>query len=334
MDGGGRNGTVAQPPTEPPVLIEVTRGEYVEARHCASLVVLDHRGGVEVAVGDVLAPLLARSSLKPLQAVALVDAGFHAPADWLALACASHDGEPVHIAGVRAMLAAAGLAADDLQCPPSLPLGEAALARWLAAGYHAERVCHNCSGKHAAMLTACHVSGWPLGSYRDPAHPLQAAVQAQIAELTGEPIGPPEVDGCGAPAFAVSLTGLARAFAALGSAQLGAAREVAEAMRAHPELVSGTSGAHVELSREVSGLIAKDGAEGALAAALPDGRAVAAKFRDGSGRGRAPLLAAVLRRWGFDGPTVRRWATVPVLGGGAPAGVIRASAELRALLGD
>jgi L-asparaginase II len=125
---------------------------------------------------------------------------------------------------------------------------------------------------------------------------------------------------------------LARAFARIATAGSGAAGEVAAAIRTHPELVSGASGPHVDLSRAVAGLIAKDGAEGMLAAALPDGRAVAAKFADGTGRGRGPLLAAVLRHWGFDGPAIDRWATLAVLGGGEPVGEVRPSPDLLALL--
>ncbi len=318
----------------PPVLVEVTRGRFVEARHPGSLVLLGADGRVEVSAGDVTTPVLARSSLKPLQAVALLEAGFGGPPAWVALACASHDGEPVHVAGVRSMLASAGLTEAHLQCPPGLPAAEPAVIDWVAAGGRAARVCHNCSGKHAAMLMAAQAAGWPVASYRDPTHPLQIAIRDRLGELAGEEVADVEIDGCGAPAFAVSLTALARAFAAIATATSGPAAEVAAATREHPELVSGTSGAHVELSRAVAGLVAKDGAEGMLAAALPDGRAVAAKFADGTGRGRPPLLAAVLRRWGFDGADVGRWAAVPTLGAGAPVGEIRASQELAALLAD
>jgi L-asparaginase II len=285
-----------------------------------------------VSAGDVTTPVLARSSLKPLQAVTLLEAGFAGPPDSVALACASHDGEPAHVAGVRAMLGAAGLTEDDLQCPPALPLAEPALIDWVASGARAARVCHNCSGKHAAMLTAARVAGWPSATYRDPAHPLQVAIRERLGELSGEAVARVEVDGCGAPAFAISPVGLARAFARIATAASGPAAEVAAAMRAHPELVSGSRGAHVELCRAVAGLIAKDGAEGMLAAALPDGRALAAKFTDGTGRGRAPVLATVLRRWGVDGPAIGRWAAVPVLGGGEPVGEIRPSPDLLALL--
>ncbi len=315
-----------------PVLIEATRGGFAEARHRGSLVLLAADGRVDASAGDVTAPVLARSSLKPLQAVALLEAGFAGPPDWVALACASHEGEPVHVAGVRAMLRGAGLTEPELQCPPALPLAEPALIDWVAADGRAARVCHNCSGKHAAMLTAARAARWPLATYRDPAHPLQIAIRDRLGELAGEAVSGVEIDGCGAPAFALSPVGLARAFAAVATASSGATAEVAAAMRAHPELVSGTYGPHVELSRGVAGLVAKDGAEGMLAAALPDGRALAVKFADGSGRGRPPLLAAVLRYWGFDGPAIDRWAAVPTLGGGEPVGEIRPSCELLALL--
>ena len=127
-----------------------------------------------------------------------------------------------------------------------------------------------------------------------------------------------------------SLTALARALAAIATATAGAAAEVAAATRAHPELVERDQRSVTRnCRRAVAGLVAKDGAEGVLAAALPDGRAVAAKFADGTGRGRPPLLAAVLRRWGFDGADVGRWAAVPTLGAGAPVGEIRVSQRAR-----
>ncbi len=141
------------------------------------------------------------------------------------------------------------------------------------------------------------------------------------------------VDGCGAPAFAITLLGLARAFAAVGTAPAGsAAGAVSTAMRAHPHLVGGTGEPVSELMADVDGLLAKEGAEGVWAAALPDGRAFAAKLEDGSGRGRGPLLAAVLRHWGLDGPAVQRWSTQPVPGGGQVVGAIQPSPQLRELL--
>ncbi len=320
-----------------PVLVEASRGGVVEARHRGRVLVITGlpAGGTaprEVAAGDVDSPLLPRSALKPLQAVALIEAGFVGRAASLALACASHDGEQAHLDVVRAMLTRAALTEDDLQCPPSLPLGGEALVAWVRAGGAAARVCHNCSGKHAAMLATCRAAGWSLESYCDPGHPLQRAIQARIASLTGEPVATVVVDGCGAPAFAASLRGLARGFSTLATAQGDAPAAVAGALRTYPGLITAAASPFAELSREVPGLICKDGAEGTVAAALPDGRAFAAKFDDGAGRARPPLLAAVLQYWGYDGPAVRRWARVPVLGGGERVGAITAAAALQDLL--
>ena len=317
----------------PPVLVDVTREGFVESRHRGSLVVLDPRGRARVSVGRTDEAVFPRSSLKPVQAAALVEAGFPGRGASLALAAASHDGEAQHLDGVRATLAAAGLDESALGCPAALPSGPEALVAWVRAGGAAAPVCHNCSGKHAAMLATCVAAGWPLGSYLDPAHPLQVAIRARIESMAGEPITRWAVDGCGAPAFTLSLVGLARAFARLAGANGGAEQAVAAAMRAHPELVSGTGRPGAELMRAVPGLVGKDGAEGVWAAALPDGRAFAVKFEDGAGRGVPALAAAVLRSWGFDDPAVHKWAQVPTLGGGRPVGALTWSPQLHELLG-
>jgi L-asparaginase II len=182
------------------------------------------------------------------------------------------------------------------------------------------------------MLATCVSAGWPVDSYRSPSHPLQVAIRARISELCRMPVVDVAVDGCGAPAFSVSLTALARAFATLATAASGPEREVADAMRAFPRLIGGTGRAVTELTAAVPGLVCKEGAEGVWAAALPDGRAFAAKIDDGSPRGLGPLLAAALRHWGSDNAVVARWSEVAVLGGGAPVGAISWSSDLRALL--
>ena len=156
-------------------LIDVVRNGYVESRHAGSLVLLDGSGRVEFSAGVVGMSVFPRSSLKPLQAVAMVEAGFAGRDASLALAAASHDGEDVHIAGARATLAAAGLDETALQCPPDLPSGRDALLAWVGAGGRAARICHNCSGKHAAMVATCVAADWPVDTYRAPGHPLQLA---------------------------------------------------------------------------------------------------------------------------------------------------------------
>jgi L-asparaginase II len=318
----------------PPILLDVTRSGFVESHHRGSFVLLESGGQVAVAAGTASRPVFPRSSLKPLQAAALVAHGYPGRGPALALAAASHEGEPMHVAGAREILRAAGLDETALQCPADLPAGRAALLDHVRAGGGPERVCHNCSGKHAAMLATCVANGWGLAGYRDPAHPLQVTIRAGIEAMTGEAVAAVGVDGCGAPAFAVTLTGLACGFAALATAADSTpASLVCAAMRAHPHLIGGTDRAVSELTAAVDGLVCKDGAEAVWAAALPDGRAFAVKVEDGGARALPPLLAGVLRGWGFDGEAVRRWSAVEVLGGGEPVGAVGRSAEFARLLG-
>jgi L-asparaginase II len=183
----------------------------------------------------------------------------------------------------------------------------------------------DCSGKHAGMLVTCAVSGWPLDSYRDPEHPLQVAIAEKLAKLAGEPVAHTGVDGCGAPLFALTLTGLARAFRALATAEPGSPeRRVAQAIQSHPEWTSGTRRDESQLIRGVPGLFGKGGAEGVYAVALDDGRAVAMKIADGQPRARPVVMAAALRRLGLKEPVLDELTYAPVLGHGEPVGEIRA----------
>ena len=305
----------------PRVLAEVVRNGFVESRHHGSLVALRPDGSVALAVGDVTTPVFPRSSNKPMQAAGVVGLGiverYGLDDRHVALATASHSGEPEHVAVVRDLLARAGVAEDSLRTPPDWPL-DAAAARVVAGP---ARVQHNCSGKHASFLAACAARGWPLDGYRDEAHPLQVHLRAVVSSLAGEEIGATGVDGCGAPIFALSLSGLARAFARIATAEDGAERVVADAIRKQPFLLGGTGRDVTRLVEAVPGLIAKDGAEGVYAAALPDGTAVALKLEDGWGRARQPVMVAALRMLGEDvaiDPPV-------VLGGGEPVGEIRAA---------
>jgi L-asparaginase II len=308
-------------------LAEVIRSGFVEGRHHGSVVVLDAEGRVVDAAGDVTAPIFPRSSNKPLQAVGMLRSGLRlADAADLAVVCASHWGEDRHLARVRTMLRSAGLEESALRCPPALPLDDDARAAVLAAGGGPSRVQMNCSGKHTGMLLTCLVAGWPIEEYRDPEHPLQQRLRSAVASCTGEPVAAVGVDGCGAPLFAVSLTGLATAFQALVSAAPGSVeRTVADAMRAHPELVAGTSPAagDTRLMVGVPGLLAKGGAEGVAAVAVPGLGSVALKVDDGAARARLPVLVAALRRLGVAAPVLDELAETPVLGGGAPVGSVR-----------
>lgn len=303
-------------------LVELERGGVVESVHTGHLVVLDAGGTIRFQLGDPAQPIFARSSLKPLQAIGILHAGAVLQPDELALAAASHSGSPQHLAMIASLLAGAGLTEDDLACPPDLPVGIAENRRYLAAGLTESRLAMNCSGKHAAMLLACLANGWPLAGYLAPSHPLQQLLAATVSEIADEPIAATTVDGCGAPLFAISLLGLARSFSRIATGD-GDYRKVAEAMRGYPELVGGEQRAATTMMRRVPGLIAKDGAEGVFAAALPDGGAIALKIDDGAMRAANCAAAWSLRHLGVEVGTLEELIGQPVLGGGEPVGVIR-----------
>jgi len=309
-----------------PVVAEVTRSGLVESRHHGHVAALDANGALVLAVGDVTSPVFGRSSNKPLQAVAMLRLGLVVEDDELALVTASHSGEPRHLAVVERILRAGGLTADDLDNTPALPLDEHCTHELLRTGGTATSLTQNCSGKHAGMLVTCAANGWPLDTYLDPDHPLQRAIATTVAELAGEPVSAIGIDGCGAPVHAVSLRGLARAYRTLVTAAPGTAEHrVAEAMRAHPDLVGGTGRDVTTLMTALPGLLAKDGAEGVYAAATATGQAIALKIDDGAWRPRPAVLIAALDALGVGVPDALRDALrVPALGHGLPVGEVRA----------
>lgn len=316
--------------TEPEPLVEIVRSGFVEGHHRGSVVAIEADGTVAWSLGDVDSPVYPRSCNKPVQAVGMLRHGLPLDGELLALAGASHSGEPFHIDGVRRILATAGLDESLLQTPPDYPLDDAAKVAFIRAGLEPAPIAMNCSGKHAAMLVTCAVNDWPLDTYLDPDHPLQRALADTFAELVGEPIASVGVDGCGAPLFSASLTGLARGFSALVTAEPGSAeRTVAAAFAAHPAFASGSLRDEAALLRAIPGAVGKAGAEACYALALPDGRAVALKIDDGYPRARPVVMAAALRRLGIGGlpgvdlDAVDATGVVPLLGGGRPVGELR-----------
>jgi L-asparaginase II len=306
------------------VVAEVVRSGMVESRHHGSVVALGPDGAVALAVGETDTAMYPRSANKPAQAAAMLRWDLPLDGELLALAAASHSGEDFHIMGARRILAAADLDEGLLQNTPGWPLDEIAMLAYVRRGLEKSSIAADCSGKHAAMLVTCAVNGWNVGDYLTPEHPLQVAIHDTIEELAGEPVRPPGVDGCGAPLFAMTLTGLARTFRALALGPPDSAeRQVVEAIRAHPQWTSGTLRDEARLIRSVPNLFAKAGAEGVYAAALDDGRAVALKIADGSPRARPVVMAAALRRLGVDHPVLDDLAHPAVLGGGQPVGEIR-----------
>jgi L-asparaginase II len=299
------------------IIAEVVRSGFVESVHHGSVAVL---GGT--SRGDVTSPIFPRSSNKPLQTVGMLRAGLVPRDDSdLALISGSHYGEEFHVRRVRDILEAAGLEPGALGCPAALPLSSFARDEWLRVQGGPEPILMNCSGKHAGMLATCVANDWPLDSYLDSKHPLQVAIADAVSDLAGERIAATGVDGCGAPVFAFSLTALARSFSRLVSAAPGTfERRVADEMRAHPTLVAGTGADDTVLMTAVPGLLAKGGAEGVVAVAVPDRGAVAIKIEDGAMRARTPVLLDELRRLGVSVPSISE----PVLGGGEPVGEVRA----------
>ena len=312
------------------------RSDVLESVHHAAVVGLDRDGSVAFAFGDVNLPVYPRSSTKPLQAHAMVSAGLDLPDDLLALVCASHDGRPMHLDGARRILSSVGLDETALANTADLPLDEGESMRVVREGGAPSPLQMNCSGKHAGMIATCVVNGWSHGAdYLNVEHPLQTAITNGIPALIDAPVSGIGVDGCGAPAHVIPLIGLARAFRAMATgAAGGAGRRIHRAMSSNPDMVGGPDRDVSLLMRGIPGLMAKDGAEGVFAAALPDGRAVALKVADGANRPRPPLMRAALSALGVDISGVRPDAFASVLlGHGKPVGEVRIVGELARLAG-
>jgi L-asparaginase II len=324
-------------PDAAPLIVEMIRGRTVESRHRVHVAVVDPGGRLAQFAGDGLGRVYPRSALKPFQAAAMVDAGLELPDPrLLAIAASSHSGEPMHVQAVRRLLGSVGLTESDLGNVAAWPSDDAARTAWIAGGGKPTRVRMNCSGKHAAMLATCVSAGWPLANYLSPDHPLQVWLRDWIDHLLGvDTLANPTTDGCGAPIWTIPLPVLAGAFTAIWASDPGSAGgRVSAAMRSHPELVGGSHRDVTTLMRRVPGLLAKDGAEGICAAALPDGRGLAIKVEDGAGRARPAAMAWVLTQLGVPAPAVpelRIWE--PVLGGGRVVGEFLVTGQLQRLPG-
>lgn len=299
-----------RPPVHVP-LAETTRGATVESVHLGSVAVVDRDGKLLAAAGDPDFVTFTRSALKPLQALPFVAAGGverfgYSPAQ-VALMCASHSGEPRHVEGVADMLARAGNRVEDLQCGTQVPGFYDALAEFPPPPPYSS-LTHNCSGKHAGMLACCVQCGWDRAHYLDFDHALQASIRSAVSAFTGVPVDGLRagVDGCSAPNYAVPLSRLALAFARLASDEGtgdygGAPRTIADAMTAHPEMVSGARRGDLVLMRAGRGdWVSKVGAEGVQALGVRSrGIGIAVKVIDGGKRGLYPAVIAVLDALGL-----------------------------------
>ncbi|MGE0611936.1 MAG: asparaginase [Hyphomicrobiales bacterium] len=327
-----------------PVLVELTRGPLVESVHRGAVAVVDAAGHARMALGDIGRTIFPRSGFKALQALPLVESGaagaFGLSDAEVALACASHSGEAVHVAAVAALLDRLGLDETALACGAHLPSGESAARELLRSGGRPSRLHNNCSGKHAGMLTLARHLGAPVEGYEKPDHPVQRTIRAAIAEMTGAELTRDVcgVDGCSAPAWAMPLRALAKGFARfsvqadMGEARAAACRRILKACFAEPLMVAGTGRVcTVIMETATNKAFVKTGAEGIYAAMFPTlGLGAAVKIDDGAKRAAevvmSELCAALLPE------TASRLADVPGRGipdwNGRVVGAIRPSREL------
>lgn len=312
------------------MLARVVRNGLVEASHDGAVAAVDSEGSLLAWTGDLERTFFLRSAAKPFQATVSQDSGARLSIQQMALACASHGGQPVHLAIVREMLSEVGLDDAALRCPPVWPFGEGAQEHLLAAGHRKpQAIWHNCSGKHAAMLRACVASGWPIDGYLDPKHPLQLRVAETIHDVLGENRGLVGVDGCGVPAFRATVSSMARAYAQLASNPRFAPAWVA--MHRTPALTSDTSQPAAYIANWLDAA-AKHGAEACLGVAVRDRLGVAVKVWDGSPRAVGVGMVAALEQLGLV-PRVaqeglRDISHPAVLGGGVPQGAIEPTVRL------
>jgi L-asparaginase II len=328
--------------TTNPVLVEVIRGGTVESVHRGAACVVDAAGNIVAAWGDIERPTCPRSAIKPFQALPLVESGaakvFGVSTEELALACASHSGEPEHVAKVAGWLARLGLSVKDLECGAHPPSNAKAAEDLACAHEHATSVHNNCSGKHTGFLTLALHLGAPTRGYVLPDHPVQRAVLTAATEMMDCGPRPTVIDGCSAPNIFVPLRALAYGFARLGTGsglspeRAGAARAIVSALRTHPLLMSGHGRPCARLIAAMHDGIVKTGAEGVFAAALPErGLGLAVKIDDGATRASVIAITALLEhtrafRPGTEGEVAALRETNLTAWAGAHTGAIRAAA--------
>jgi L-asparaginase II len=314
-------------------LAVVERSGFIESRHVGSAIVLDPDGTPIAALGDTVTPILPRSSLKPVQALACLTAGAPLDGERLALATASHAGTDRHVSVVRDILDAAALGEDALGCPPAWPGDRATRDVVVREGGEPSRIRMNCSGKHAAMLLTCAVNGWTIDGYLAPSHPLQVHIREVAERLVGERSSTTAMDGCGAPVVAMSLAGLAKAIHRIGTssekspfALHRSAGALVRAVRENPWAIDGPGRADTVVIERL-GLFAKGGAEGVMVMVAPNGTTVALKMLDGSGRAATAVALRLLEREGAltasDVADAMTKLSLSVSGGGQVVGAIR-----------
>jgi L-asparaginase II len=314
-------------------LAVVERSGFVESRHAGIALVLAADGTIAQKLGDPSSLILPRSSLKPLQALACLSAGAPLEGERLGLATASHAGTDRHVAVVRDILALAQLGEEDLGCPAAWPSDTTTRDEMVRELGQPARIRMNCSGKHATMLLTSVVNGWDTEGYLAPEHPVQILIRETIERLIGEKTAAIAVDGCGAPVYAMTLFGLARAIHRIGNSSTTSpfalhrsAGALVDAVRADPWTIDGPGRADTIVIERL-GVFAKGGAEGVMVMVAADGTTVALKMLDGSGRAATAVALRLLERHGAlassDVADALSKLPLAVTGGGQDVGVIR-----------
>jgi L-asparaginase II len=244
----------------------------------------------------------------------MLKAGLTVSDEERAIICASHSGSQSHIDLVIKMLEKRDIPISALKNAVDKPLGEKEKIAWGEKA--ASQLAQNCSGKHAGMLITCQQNGWDMATYLDINHPLQIAIKNEIEELAGERVSASTFDGCGAPLFAISLTGLAKSISNLVKSNEAIHKQIITACTTYPELVAGEGRLTTRMMKAVPGLFMKEGAEGIEVCALSDGRVIAIKIIDGSWRPIAPIIMEIFKRWGISMPD----ESVKIYGGSSVIG--------------
>ena len=332
-----------------PILVEQTRGGFVENRHRGSFVIADAEGNVIAAGGDISRPVFPRSAIKSMQALAMVTSGalgrFALSDEQLALACASHHGEDVHVAKVAGFLGHLGLSGDNLECGAHPPINGKAREALRASGARPTALHNNCSGKHSGMLSVARALGVDTAGYVERDHPVQLAVRAAIETVIGEPLSVDRcgTDGCSIPTWAAPLSGFARGFARMATGtglpiELGAAaKRIFDAATGNPLLVAGTDHLDTLVMEAFGGrVMQKGGAEGVQCGAIRDkGWGYALKCDDGNMQASQVMVANLLLRYASPDPeqeaVLRRFARQVVKNvRGSEVGEMRAVGEVAA----
>lgn len=294
-----------------PVLVEVMRGALVESRHRGAVVVADADGATVLTIGDVTQPVYPRSAVKPIQALPLIESGAADRYDFgdeeIALACASHNGEPPHVQLAASMLERAGLDASALECGTHWPSHQPTSQALARSGAAPSALHNNCSGKHAGFVCVACAAGVDHHGYVAASHFVQREVRAALESLTGVGLAADQcgTDGCAIPTWAIPLDRLAHAFARFGTGRgLGpmralAAARIRAACATEPFYVAGTGRFCTEIMMRFGArVLVKTGAEGVFCAALPEqGLGIALKCDDGATRAAEVAMAAMIARF-------------------------------------